>query len=81
VVADGRSRRERPFTREQLRTCAVWNGGDTPSGRNEPGGPGSGEPGVRDLLLKCCARMERLLWIVIVLLVLAILLLFWRGLG
>lgn len=37
IVASGRTVHDMPFTREQLRTAAVWHGG----GRPEPGG-GSG---------------------------------------
>jgi hypothetical protein len=38
VVAEGRTLRGRPFTREQTLTAAVWKGGDTPppNGKNDP---------------------------------------------
>ena len=36
--ADGKTRRERPFTREQIRTASVWSGGDQPGEPSQPGG-------------------------------------------
>lgn len=41
IVATGRMRNEQKFTREALRTGAVWHGGDLPNG----GQPGVGWPG------------------------------------
>ncbi len=57
--ASGLTRRERPFTREQLRSASVWAGGDqprdpiVPGGGNSGGGSGQGkDDGLIDLL--CC---------------------------
>lgn len=46
VLADGRSLRSRPFTREQLLTASIWQDGDTPpprGGDDPSGGDGGGE--------------------------------------
>lgn len=42
IVATGRTSREQPFTREAIRTAAVWHGGDNPV---QPGGGPDGRPG------------------------------------
>lgn len=41
ILAEGRTMRGRPFTREQTRTAGVWRGGDQPptGGTNEPSRP------------------------------------------
>ncbi len=44
-LASGRTTREQPFTREALRTAAVWHGGDNPGTGTFPGGGGPGGPG------------------------------------
>ena len=49
VRANGTTQRERPFTRDQVRTASVWTGGDNPSDGPHPGGAGDG---LIDLL--CC---------------------------
>lgn len=41
IIADGRTSREQRFTREALRTAAVWHGGDQPPS-DGPGGTGDG---------------------------------------
>jgi hypothetical protein len=46
IVATGRMRNEQRFTREALRTGAVWHGGDLPNG-GQPGVVGPGGPGGR----------------------------------
>ncbi len=38
VVAEGRSMRNRPFTREHLLSASIWVGGDAPLPGSEPGG-------------------------------------------
>ena len=43
ILANGRTGREQRFTREAIRTAAVWHGGDRPG----QGGGGSGDPGDR----------------------------------
>lgn len=48
--AAGRTSREENFTRETIRTAAVWRGGNNPGtgtfpGGSEPDGPGNGGPG------------------------------------
>ncbi|MES9991893.1 MAG: M64 family metallopeptidase [Candidatus Thiodiazotropha sp.] len=53
--ANGTTYRERPFTREQLRTASVWTGGDQPPQTTHPGGDGSKDPGSGGLVeLLCC---------------------------
>ncbi len=48
-LAKGRTSREQPFTREAIRTAAVWHGGDNPGTGTFPGssGPGGSGPGGR----------------------------------
>jgi len=50
VTARGQTLRGEPFTREQLRTLAVWNGGDDRPPTSHD--PGTGRPGLCELL-KC----------------------------
>jgi len=50
IRAIGTTSRDRPFTREQTRTGAVWAGGDQPDGGGDRAD--GGEPTIRDLL--CC---------------------------
>lgn len=50
ILAAGRTGREQRFTREAIRTAAVWRGGDQPypgsgGGGGPGGGPGGGGPG------------------------------------
>ncbi len=56
IRASGRTVREQPFTREALRTAAVWHGGDRPGdgGGGQPNG-GHGTGGSREwcALLRC----------------------------
>lgn len=44
-LASGRTTREQTFTREALRTAAVWHGGDNPGTGTFPGGNGPGGTG------------------------------------
>ena len=44
-LASGRTARDQVFTREALRTAAVWHGGDHPGTGTFPGGNGSGPGG------------------------------------
>jgi hypothetical protein len=46
-LASGRTTRDQHFTREAIRTAAVWHGGDNPGTGTFPGGsgPGGGQPG------------------------------------
>ena len=56
IKADGRSARGRPFTREQIRTAAIWHGGDRPppSSQTDPNRPPHGLCG----LLACLLRQK-----------------------
>lgn len=44
-LATGRTTREQSFTREAIRTAAVWHGGDNPGTGTFPGGTGPGGTG------------------------------------
>jgi hypothetical protein len=44
-LAAGRTSREAPFTREAIRTAALWHGGDQPGTGTFPGGSGPGGSG------------------------------------
>ena len=44
-LASGRTSREEPFTREAIRTAALWLGGDQPGTGTFPGGSGPGGSG------------------------------------
>jgi hypothetical protein len=65
VRARGRTRAERPYTREQTLTTAVWLGGDDPQGPNGPRPAGSSGSDSLCTLLSCLlnegALDERLL--------------------
>jgi hypothetical protein len=50
VLADGKTFRGRPFTREQLATGVVWKGGDLPPPTSPPGGADAGEGDLCKLL-------------------------------
>lgn len=78
VMARGRTRRERDFTREQTRTCAVWQGGDQPSDQPGTGDDGGLPGGFAELFERCCRTVTRLLTYIIFLLLIAILLLAYR---
>lgn len=57
-LADGATLRGRPFTREQLRTAAVWRGGDRPPPTADDDRPGRDQVLCRVLL--CLLRQEGL---------------------
>jgi hypothetical protein len=79
VLAEGGTFRGKAFTREQLLTAAVFadvkyppgQTGDLPGDDGRPGGPGIFE--------RCCRSMAQLAWGIIFLLIVVIVLLYWRS--
>lgn len=70
VIATGTDYKGVPFTREQLLTGAVFQGGNAPV---RPTYPGSGGSAIDD---ECCKRMVRMSWVVAGLLFLILIILF-----
>lgn len=75
-MATGTTMRGKPFTREETRTAAVWNGGDdprTPTGNEHeggrPGNPLRPQPGDSDKV-DCCRTQVRLMYVSLLLLLL-----------
>jgi hypothetical protein len=73
VLASGTTFREKPFTREQVLTGAVFQGGDDPLPTSTGGAQGGGLDGKN-----CCTRLTWLLWVIAILLLIIILVLLFR---
>lgn len=73
-LARGTTMRGKPFTREESRTAAVWNGGDdprTPTGNEHEGGrPGNPTRPGDDDKVDCCRIQVRLMYVALLLLLL-----------